>query len=81
MPTPSRLKLKTWRGGVPISESSAQFTVVLGGSVNLGGDGTCTVTSLELEPTTGIVYYTLESNNSGRIRNMFLQGDGAGEFA
>ena len=77
---PPRLKLKTWRGNVPISESSSQFTVVLGGSVNLGGDGTCIVTSLELEPSTGIVYYTLVSNNTNRARCMMLQGEGAGEF-
>lgn len=82
MAKPPRLSLKTWRGTVPISESSAQFTVVLGGSVNMGGDGTCKVTSLELEPSTGVVYYTIESmQGAGRIRHMFLQGDGVGEFA
>lgn len=49
--------------------------------VNLGGDGTCEVTNLELEPSTGIVYYTLQSTNvSGRVRDMFLQGEGGGEF-
>ena len=77
-----RLKLTTWRGAVPISESSAQFTVVLGGSVNMGGAGTCKVTSLELEPSTGIIYYTIESMQSaGLVRHMFLQGEGVGEFA
>lgn len=80
--TTGRLKLKTWRGTVPISDASAQFTVVLGGMVNLGGDGTCEVTNLELEPSTGIVYYTLQSTNvAGRVRHMFLQGEGGGEFA
>lgn len=48
----------------------------------MGGDGTCKVTSLELEPSTGVVYYTIESmQGTGRVRHMFLQGDGVGEFA
>ena len=80
-PTPGRLKLTTWRGTVPLSDSTAQFTVVLGGFVDMGGSGKCKVTSLEFEPATGVVYFTVESvNGSGRIRHLILQGEGAGEI-
>ena len=76
-----RLKLKTWRGTVPISDSTSQFTVVLGGSIDMGGSGTCKVTSLELEPSTGLVYFTLKSNNGvAKDRRLVLVGEGAGEF-
>ena len=54
---------------------------MLGGFVDMGGSGKCKVTSLEFEPATGVVYFTVESvNGSGRIRHLILQGEGAGEI-
>lgn len=80
--TPGRLRLKTWRGMVPISDSTSQFTVVLGGYIDMGGDGKAEVVSLELEPATGLVYFTVKSlNGTGNVRNLVLQGEGAGEIS
>src|SRR4051812_22421091 len=80
-PTPGRLKLKTWRGMTPISESTSQFTVVLGGYIDMGGDGKCEVTSLEIEPATGLIYFTVKSvNGASAPRRLVLQGEGAGEL-
>ena len=80
--TPGRVKLKTWRGTVPISDSTSQFTVPMSGYVDMGGDGKCEVVSLELEPSTGLVYFSVKLlNGSNQMRQFVLQGEGAGEFA
>jgi hypothetical protein len=56
--------------------------VVLGGSIDMGGSGTCKVIKLELEPSTGLVYFTLRSHNGvAKDRQLVLVGEGAGEFA
>jgi hypothetical protein len=79
--TTTRLKLKSWRGEVNVSNSVSQYTLILNSTVDMGGLGSCKVAELELDPATGIVYFWLApSQPGGHSCRMFTIGSGSGEF-
>lgn len=76
------LKLKNWRGNVLVSEAggATSRSLVLGGNLDYGGNGTVTVTSIEYDTDARVLWYTLTPRNPGinPIRLMMIS-DGVGE--